>query len=114
MSSFAATVDKDLPWKPGVKPSGHRLVVYPIPTKKQSSGGIVIPDTLVDREDMAQVEALVLSVGPTCWKDQPGGAWCKEGDTILMAKYSGLVRKGPDGRTYRVINDLDVVGVCDG
>lgn len=114
MSNIAAMPVKDLlPMNPGVTPCGHRVLVYPLPVEEMSKGGIVIPMELTRRESMAQVEATVMAIGPTCWKDQPGEPWCKVGDKVLIAKYSGLLRIGLDERVYRVISDLDVVGVCD-
>jgi co-chaperonin GroES (HSP10) len=115
MSSIAATRELSNPFNPGVTPCGHRLVVWPLPVEKMSKGGIAIPHQLVEREDMAQMEAVVVAVGPSCWKDQPEESrpWCRVGDKVLIAKYGGFLRKGLDGRDYRLINDLDVVGVCD-
>lgn len=100
-------------FNPGVKPCGHRLVIWPIPKERKTASGIVIPDATANREDMAQIDAVVVSIGPNAWKDQPTGSWCEEGDTILIAKYAGLVREGKDGKIYRVINDLDVVCVVE-
>lgn len=113
MNSIVSMPEREqVPKNWGFSPSGHRIVVLPILVKRMSPGGIAIPDQLAEREDMAQVEAEVMEVGPTCWKDQPSEPWCRPGDLVLIAKYGGLVRKGPDGRSYRVINDLDIVGVC--
>lgn len=97
----------------GIKPAGARVVVYPIPIERKTASGIILHDTSADREDMAQVEAIVIAIGPLCWADQPiKQPWCAIGDKIVIGKYRGLVRKGPDGKTYRIISDLDVVGVC--
>lgn len=97
---------------PGVKPVGYRVLVWPIPTERTTKGGIVIPDILANREDMAQVEAEVLAIGPDCWKDK-SGPWCKVGDRVVIGKYSGLLLEGMDGRDYRIVNDIDIVGVYD-
>src|SRR5574341_302413 len=100
--------------KPGVKPCGHRILVYPIPKERVTASGIVIPDATAQREDMAQVDAVVVRIGPNAWHDQPSGAWCQEGDIVKIAKYVGLYNEGLDGRHYRIINDLDIVGVVEG
>lgn len=95
----------------GVTPCGHRLLVLPIEVEDKTEMGIILrTKDQNDREQMAQVEGTVVALGETCWKDQPDGIpWCKVGDSIVFAKYSGLVRKGKDGKEYRIINDLDVV-----
>ena len=98
---------------PGVTPCGHRVLVWPLPIERKTKGGIALPDNHVEREGMAQVDARVMKVGPTCWADQKSEAWCKPGDVVKIAKYGGLVVTGLDGRTYRIINDLDVVGVME-
>jgi len=97
---------------PGVKPVGFRVLVWPLPTERITKGGIVIPELKAQREDMAQTNAEVLAIGPDAWKDKKG-PWCAVGDLVKIAKYSGLEFAGEDGQTYRMINDLDIVGVCD-
>src|SRR5574340_805874 len=99
-------------FNPGVIPCGHRLVVYPIPVERKTASGIILHDISANREDMAQIEARVVVIGPNCWHDQPGQrAWCKVGDKVLIAKYSGLFWNGHDDRAYRVISDLDVIAI---
>lgn len=101
-------------FNPGVKPCGHRVLVYPVPVERKTASGIILHDTAAGREDMAQIEAFVVAVGPNAWHDQECGDWAAAGDLVLIAKYAGLLRKGTDGKQYRVINDLDVVAVCTG
>lgn len=99
----------------GLLPAGHRIVVCPIVKERTTSGGIVIPDAIMDREDMKQIEAEVIAVGPSAWADQAvSGQWCKVGDRVMIAKFAGLLHTGPDKKQYRIINDLDVVGVLEG
>jgi chaperonin GroES len=102
---------------PGWKPCGHRVLVHPIKVEETTSGGIVLAASLVEKEDMAQIDAVVITIGPEAWADRPGHGdrpWCQVGDTVMIARYSGLLRKGRDGQEYRVINDLDVVAVQQG
>jgi co-chaperonin GroES (HSP10) len=51
-------------------------------------------------------------MGSTCFYDKPE-PWCKIGDRIIFGKYSGIFRTGKDDKTYRVINDEDVVATID-
>lgn len=105
-------IDDSVPFDPGFAPAGHRVLVYPIPVERVTGGGIIIADMLADREEMSQVEARVIKLGGNAWKDQPE-PWAKEGQKVLIGKFSGMVRQGKDGRTYRLINDLDVVGTVE-
>lgn len=97
----------------GVVPCGHRVLVWPVPVEEKTQSGIILHAESVKRENMAQIKALVLDVGDTAWADQPGSrCWARVGDTILIAKFAGLLVKGNDEKDYRIINDLDVVAIC--
>jgi len=61
---------------------------------------------------MAQTEATVIALGNTAYVDQ-AAPWCKVGDRVLFAKYAGTMCQGLDGKTYRLINDLDVKAILD-
>lgn len=99
--------------KSGCHPSGHRVLVLPDSKEETTASGIVIHSlSQLDREQMAQMEGIIVDVGSTCW-DDVGGAWAHIGDRILFAKYAGTVRIGLDGLEYRIINDLDVVAILD-
>ena len=98
----------------GLRPAGHRVVVLPLETERKTESGIVLTDTFADREDMAQIVARVIAVGPSAWADQAkSGQWAQVGDKVLIAKFAGLYWK-QGGKSYRVINDLDVVAVIEG
>lgn len=99
-------------YKPGFSPCGHRIVVFPIPTERKTESGIILGDASASREDMKQIEAVVIEVGSTAYSDQPQQRpWCKAGDRVLLAAYAGLYREGSDKKAYRIISDLDVVAV---
>lgn len=98
---------------PGWKPCGFRLIVWPVEIEEKTMGGIVMPSQYRDKEEMAQIEAVVLAIGPEAWADRPTarGDWCTIGDTVMIAQYAGKLKKGRDGKNYRVISDLDVIAV---
>lgn len=112
-------------FEPGWRPVGHRLIVWPKDTEAVTAGGILIPHELQKREAMAQVEAVVVAVGPACWSDQKevhvdslgsrslkvAEPWAKVGDSIRMAKFAGQYFSGRDEKMYRIISDLEVVAV---
>lgn len=93
----------------GIRPLGHRVLVLPESIEKKTSSGIFLPETTTHKEQMAQIRALVIEVGPGAWQDTTSPEWAKEGDMVLIGKYAGLVYEGKDEKTYRVINDLDLV-----
>ena len=89
------------------EPCGYHLVVAPIPTAEETDGGIVIPEERRLLEDSATVVAYVVRIGSSAYMDEkrfPKGAWCKEGDFILMRPYTGT-RFNNRGFEFRIIND---------
>ena len=95
------------------EPTGWRLLVLPYKGKGVTEGGIVLPDTLVDREALATVVAYVLKVGPLAYKDSNkfgGEPWCQTKDWVLIGRYAGARFKLDDGGEVRIINDDEVIG----
>jgi co-chaperonin GroES (HSP10) len=65
------------------------------------------------QEEHATTVLFVLRVGPDAYKDPtkfPAGAWCKEGDFVLVRTYSGT-RFKIFGKEFRLINDDQVDAV---
>jgi co-chaperonin GroES (HSP10) len=95
----------------GFIPLGHRLLVLPDSVEKKTGSGIVLVEETTGRDEMAQVKGTVVAVGDGCWKDTPTAEWAKPGDRIVFGKFAGLLYSGSDGAKYRILNDLDVVGL---
>jgi co-chaperonin GroES (HSP10) len=94
----------------GINPKGHRILVLPDEVETVTKSGIVVTTVTQElREQLAQVDGIVVAMGNTCYADQPE-PWCKVGDKVIFGKYSGIIREGKDKKKYRIINDLDVVG----
>ena len=97
--------------KSGVLPVGHRVLIYPEQVEDKTASGIIVSTAAQnERETLAQMYGVVIAMGNTCYADQPS-PWCKVGDRVSFAKYSGLIYKGLDEKNYRVISDLDVVAL---
>ena len=93
------------------QPVGYRLLVIPYYMKKKSAGGIIIPDSIRERESFATVAAYVVKVGPDAYRDAnkfPSGAWCNEKSWVLMGRYAGN-RFKVDGLEVRLINDDNII-----
>ena len=92
-------------------PTGWRLLILPYAGKGQTEGGVLLPDSVVDRESVATVCGYVLKTGPLAYEDKtkfPSGAWCKEKDWIIFGRYAGA-RFKIDGGEVRIINDDEVI-----
>lgn len=96
------------------EPTGWKLLCV-VPDVKDTfeNSSIVKADTFMKAEEHATTVLFVLKVGPDAYKDNakfPNGAWCKEGDFILVRTYSGT-RFKIFGKEFRLINDDQVDAV---
>ena len=94
-------------------PTGWRLLILPYAGKGKTEGGVILPDSIVDRESVATVCGYVLKTGDLAYADKtkfPSGAWCREGDWIIFGRYAGA-RFKIDGGEVRILNDDEVIAV---
>lgn len=76
-----------LPRVPGVG-----ILVRPVPIRRKSAGGILLPDTFREDREYLNTVARVLALGELSFKDEEiykTGAWVKPGDYIVYAKFAG-------------------------
>jgi len=97
-------------------PTGWKIlcVVPEVDEKIAGTSLDLVRDTATMRqEEHATTVLFVLRVGADAYKDQakfPNGAWCKEGDFILVLTYTGT-RFKIFGKEFRLINDDQVDAV---
>lgn len=89
------------------QPALYRIKVKPDPVEERSAGGIVIPTSTKEKEQLAAVTGTVVAVGVSAFE---GKQVVKPGDRILYAKYGGLVFE-EGGHEYRFLNDDDLIAV---
>ena len=80
---------------------------------EKSKGGVLFANETIDKQQVASQCGNVLAMGPDCYKDKdrfPDGAWCKEKDWVLFAKYAGS-RIKIDGGELRLLNDDEILAV---
>ena len=97
----------------GVQPMDLRVVIRPDPVETRTKGGIILPDTEVDKEKWAATKGTLVAVGENAFHEaarNPGFGRPKAGDRVMYAKYGGVNFKGADGEEYRIMNDEDVIG----
>ena len=76
-----------LPRIPGVG-----ILVRPVPIRRKSAGGILLPDTFREDREYLNTVGRVLAIGELAFKDEEiykTGAWVKPGDYIVYAKLVG-------------------------
>jgi co-chaperonin GroES (HSP10) len=77
-----------------------------------SEGGIVIPQSQTEKEQMAMMEGQIIDWGDDAPKESRLKGIAK-GDFIVYAKYAGQPKKGKDGYGYRLMRAADVMGKID-
>lgn len=101
---------------PGIEALGFKLLVLCREIEEKSTTGrIIIPQVEgnLQREAEAGSEGMVVSLGMMAGNERWEEGTLKPGDLILFARYSGKAAEfeGRDGRTYRIMNDEDVIGL---
>jgi len=97
------------------RPSGYHILCAIPEIEAEYESGIVKTDSTIQFEEMLTTVLFVVAIGPDCYKDPtrfPSGAWCKEGDFILVRPNSGS-RLVIHGKDFRMINDDSVEGTVD-
>ena len=92
-------------------PTGWRIVVLPYKGKSKTSGGVYIPDQVIETNEISTTVGYVLKVGSLAYQDEkkfPTGSWCKEGDWIMFARYAGS-RFKIEGGEVRILNDDEIL-----
>lgn len=96
-----------------IVPAGHRVLVKVDESEKVTKGGIIIADSIADKNTEANIFGIVVAVGTNAWKAFDGGEpWAAVGDRVAFAKYGGFIIQDPDnGEKFRLLNDDDITAV---
>jgi chaperonin GroES len=91
-----------------IRPLHDRVLVKRVEQEEQVRGGIIIPDTAKEKPQ----EAEVVAVGPGKLSDdgKRSPMDVKEGDRVLMGKYSGSEIK-IDGNDYVILREDEILAV---
>lgn len=102
----------------GILPTEFKVVVLPDAVEEKSKGGIIIPDQKKDQDQFAQQDGVLVAVSPLAFsyasESEWGGHKPKPGDRVSFARYAGALKKGKDGKDYRIVNDKDLYAVLEG
>ena len=67
---------------------GYHILIQPVSVKKETKGGIILPDRVKDDVAYLTTVGKVLKLGDLAYQDEvkfPQGAWCKEDDDQVDA-----------------------------
>ena len=93
------------------EPTGWRILILPYQGKAKTAGDIFIPSEVQEKSNISTQVGYVLKVGPLAYKDTekfPSGAWCKEKQWVMFARYAGS-RFQIDGGEVRILNDDEIL-----
>ena len=94
-------------------PTGYHILCAIPEMEKEYESGLAKDDATMKMEEALTTVLFVVSLGPDAYNDAkkfPSGAWCKEGDFILVRPNSGS-RLVIHGKEFRLINDDTVEAV---
>lgn len=97
----------------GITPVEYKVLILPEIVEEVTQGGIVLARSVVEAEQTAEVNATLVAVGGSAFDDWKDGRKPQVGDKVMVAKYSGVLCKGKDGKEYRVINDKDILAILE-
>jgi len=91
-------------------PLHDRVVIRRVQEAETVRGGIIIPDTAKEKPQ----EGVVIAVGTGRYeKGQTVPLAVKEGDRVLLGKYSGTEIK-IDGETLLIMKEDEILGILSG
>ena len=96
-------------------PKGYKILIALPEPDEATEGGIVKAVQTLQAEEVGSIIGFVLKLGADAYSDPkrfPSGAYCQEGDWILMRSYSGT-RFSVHGKEFRLINDDSVEAVVE-
>jgi co-chaperonin GroES (HSP10) len=97
------------------KPVGYKILIALPQPEETTEGGIIKATQTLQQEEIGSIVGFVLKMGPDAYKSAdrfPNGAYCQEGDWIMMRSYSGT-RFKVHGKEFRLINDDSVEAVVE-
>ena len=90
----------------------YKCIVLPDPVEEVTAGGIVKAREAVRLESLRTCKATFILRSENAFRDW-GGYMPEPGDRVYVSVASGMIHEGPDGRTYRIVNDKDIMGQLD-
>lgn len=97
----------------GLSPVEYKILVKKDKVDDQTKGGIWIPISAKEKQEMKQEQATIIAVGGNAFEEWQG-VIPKVGDRVYIGKYSGYEVIGVDKEKYQLLNDKDIAAVIGG
>lgn len=92
-----------------IKPLHDRVVIRQVEEQKESAGGIILPGSAQEKENIGEV----IAVGPGKAADSGSvvAMTVKVGDKVLFGQYSGQEIKDNTGKELKVMREDDIIAI---
>jgi co-chaperonin GroES (HSP10) len=100
----------------GINPLGYKLVVLPREIEAKTKGGLLLPESKVEKEGFQRREGIIVAMSPMAFHnpDWPADAPKPQvGDRVMFARYQADEIIGRDGQTYWIMNDQSVMATIE-
>lgn len=99
--------------KSGMRPFGHRVLVYPDPVEEKTAGGIILTDQAIESQQMAVARGVLVAVSSVSfdYAEIDENEIPDVGDRVTFGRYDGQTFKNGKGEEYRLLSDQDIKGV---
>lgn len=103
----------------GFDPLDDKVLVMMDEHAEVTSGGITLPQDVVDRQSAAGETGIIVALGPAAfvWDDDATRKWSgrkpEPGDRVYVERYAGQLVQGADGRTYRLMSQRCIGAVAN-
>lgn len=85
-----------------IKPIGERVLIEPLADQEKSNGGIYIPQNVARDQEYSEG---IVRAHRAKFTEAPLGA------TVLYPTHVGFTVNAPDGKTYRIVDEKDLLAV---
>jgi len=94
-----------------IKPLHDRVVIRQVEEQKESAGGILLPGSAQEKENIGEVVA----VGPGKASDSGSivTMTVKGGDKVMFGQYSGQEVKDDQGNALKVMREDDIIAIIE-
>lgn len=92
----------------GLQPIGDYVLVKMDECGAATMGGVQLPDDIIEKMNLAAESGCIFAVGDGAFtRYDDGRPWSgakpQAGERVYVEKYSGIVARGKDGGTYRIM-----------
>lgn len=97
----------------GITPIDVRVLLLPDPVEEKTSGGIILADSIRDKQKFAAVNATLIGKGRNAFAEMGSetAGQITPGTRVIVAQYAGARVKGLDKQEYVLCNDEDVIAI---